>query len=117
MESHPLHRKLLSSANSSCGFTSPHPHHQPPHQDSTLSLATNRWAEGGEGLDLTCCLYEVESTHHFRADTHSQSLVFSVALKCFPASALFSKYVQHKEFNSRLQCSVTTNNINRHVLK
>ena len=25
---------------------SPHPVHQPPHQDSTLSLATSRWGEG-----------------------------------------------------------------------
>lgn len=47
----PSPHKLLSSATVHVASQpprtpSPHPVHQPPHQDSTLSLATNRWGEG-----------------------------------------------------------------------
>lgn len=67
----PSCRKLQSFASSSCGFTnpslSPHSAHQPPHQDSTLSLATNRWGDGERAFfhsvqTLTCGLYKMEHT-------------------------------------------------------
>lgn len=62
-----LRSKITKLHYSSCGFIapsylSPHPAHQPPHQNLTLSLGTNRWGEGFFPLlqTLTCWLYRVE---------------------------------------------------------